>query len=689
GAGGFGQTFVAIDTQRAGNPECVVKQLRPASQDTDFLKVARRLFETEVFTLQRLGEHNRIPELLDSFEDEDEFYLVQEFIDGEILSDEIQRVGKLSEAQVIDLLRETLTTLKFVHDNNVVHRDLKPDNIIRRQQDGKLCLIDFGAVKEIRTQLVSGEMTSLTVGIGTQGYTPSEQLAGKPRYSSDLFALGMTAIYALTGRAPTDLPDDGTSLELRWEPFAEVSPGLRILLKKMVRHYFYQRYQTADEVLKDLDRLDELEEEQGEAFPQTFLPQPTVWQPTRKESVWAVAIATVAASLFTLGIRQLGGWMPLELSFHDRLVSYRQTPGPDPRILVVGITEDDYNTEQRTILSDATLASVMATLQTHNPAVIGLDLHRNVPQPPGTEKLQPQLTAPNVVNITKVGSGSDAIPPPAAVSPEQVGFNDVVIDRDNRLRRNLLFMPALEDETEILSAFGLQVALTYLETQHNITAEASPNNPDIMQIGPAIFTPFTANFGAYQNADAGGYQVFLDYRAPDAAAQQVSVAELLAGEYDPAWITDNIVLIGTAAYTTTDKFFTPYTLLGGENYEMYGVEVHAQMVSQVLTAVLDGRPLAWSWPDPAEIGWVVLCATGGSLLVWRVRHNNLLVADLLAGSAGIVGISVAFFLANAWVPAIAPLSSFLLAGGGLLAYRRYRQRQITNIWNPNAFLGEP
>ncbi|MEO0541951.1 MAG: protein kinase, partial [Cyanobacteria bacterium P01_A01_bin.105] len=145
GAGGFGQTFIALDLQRAGNPECVVKQLRPASQDTSFLKVARRLFETEVVTLQRLGEHNRIPQLLDSFEDGDEFYLVQEFIDGEILSDEIQRLGQLSEPEVIDLLRETLTILTFVHGSRVVHRDLKPDNLIRRRQDGKLCLIDFGA----------------------------------------------------------------------------------------------------------------------------------------------------------------------------------------------------------------------------------------------------------------------------------------------------------------------------------------------------------------------------------------------------------------------------------------------------------------------------------------------------------------------------------------------------------------
>ena len=437
---------------------------------------------------------------------------------------------------------------------------------------------------------------------------------------------------------------------------------------------------------KDID--ESKEEEQAEAFPQTFLPQPTVWQPTRKESIWAVAIATLAASLFTLGVRQIGGWVPLELGLHDWLVSHRRTAGPDPRILIVGITEADYSNEQRTILSDATLADVMETLQTHEPAVIGLDLHRDVPQPPGTADLAAQLTAPNVINITKVGSGSDAIPPPQGVPPEQVGFNDVVMDPDNVLRRNLLFMPALEDESVVLTSFGLQVALAYLEDQHDILAEASPDSPDIMQVGPARFDPLAQNFGAYQYADDGGYQVFLDYRATDPAAHQISVAQLLAGEFDPEWITNNVVLIGTAAYTTTDKFFTPYTRLGGDNYEMYGVEVHAQMVSQVLTAVLDGRPLAWSWPEAAEMVWVVLCGAGGSLLVWRVRRSNLLTADLLAGSAGILGISVACFLVNAWVPAIAPLSSFLLAGTGLLAYRRYRQQKAITSWSPNAYLSE-
>lgn len=203
GAGGFGQTYLAIDTQKSERSQCVVKQLRPASQDKTFLSVARRLFDTESKILEKLGDHSQIPNAIDFFEEDHEFYLVQEFVDGQSLEDEIKQVGKLTEEQAIALLKDVLPVLNFIHDNHVVHRDLKPDNLIRRR-NGEVVLIDFGAVKEIRTHLITGERTGLTIGIGTQGYTPSEQLSGKPRYSSDIYALGMTVINAVTGRSPTD-----------------------------------------------------------------------------------------------------------------------------------------------------------------------------------------------------------------------------------------------------------------------------------------------------------------------------------------------------------------------------------------------------------------------------------------------------------------------------------------------------
>lgn len=678
GSGGFGQTYVAKDLLRPQMPECVVKQLKPASTDTTFLKVARRLFETEVSTLRRLGTHDRIPELLDSFEEQAEFYLVQELIDGESLGNEMRRKGQLSEAQVIAILRETLSILRFVHDHRVIHRDLKPDNLIRRQRDGKLCLIDFGAVKEIRTQLMDSEVTSLTVGIGTQGYTPSEQLAGKPRFSSDIFALGMTAIHGLTGRKPTDLPEDLSSLELRWEDYVHISPGLRYLLKKMVRHYFYQRYQTAAEVLHDLDRLDELAEEAEQlTMAETFLPQETVWQPSRKDSVRAVAIATALASVVTFGLRQLGVFMPAELSVYDGLVAYQRDLGPDPRILLVGINEQDLNNQQSESPSDQSIADAIDIIQSHGPTTIGLDLHRNIPQGEGREALARSLGTDNIIGITKIGTETgESIPPPPELNPEQVGFNDIPLDWDNKIRRNLFFA-SLDDasEDEIYTSFGLLVALHYLYEQHDLQAIASETDSDAMVVGDAIFKPMNNTFGGYQSVDAAGYQIPITYRSPTKIAERVSLTEILNDSVDPELIQDKIVLLGTTAYTSTDKFFTPYTLRS-DSYQMSGVEVHLHMVSQFLSIVLDDYPLPWAWSDGAEIAWIVLWASGGSVLTWQLRQRRYLIIAWGVGVGAIASTTLLFFWVNAWVPAVAPLAAFTLASGSLLMYRRHRQRRL-------------
>ena len=682
GSGGFGKTYVAKDLFQAQTPECVVKQLKPASNDATFLKVARRLFETEVSTLERLGTHSCIPKLLDSFEEQQEFYLVQELIDGESLGDEIRRAGRLSEAQVLTLLQETLSILKFVHDNRVIHRDLKPDNLIRRRRDNRLCLIDFGAVKEIRTHLANSELTSLTVGVGTQGYTPSEQLAGKPRLSSDIFALGMTAIHGLTGRPPTDLPEDMSSLDLRWEEYANVSPELTYLLKKMVRHYFYQRYQSVSEVVYDLDHLDELAAKAEQlTMAETVLPQATVWQPSRKEGIRAVAIATALTSAFILGIRQLGAFVPLELGIYDGLVAYQRDLGPDPRILLVGINEQDLNNQQSDSPSDQSIADAIEIIQQHNPTTIGLDLHRNVPVGEGRADLARSLAADNIIGITKLGDfQGERIPPPPELNPDQVGFNDFPLDRDGKIRRNLLFASnSSEPDAEVHISFGLMVALHYLYAQQGLQATNSDIDTEFMAIGDVGFTEMGPTFGGYQATDALGYQIPITYRSPVHVAERVSLTDILTNAVDPELITDKIVLIGTTAYTSTDKFFTPYTLrsdISSDKYQMSGVEVHLHMVSQLLGAVLDDYPLPWAWSEAVEVGWIILWATGGSLMTWQLRRWRYLSLTYGIGIVVISGTSVLLFLTNAWIPMAAPLAAFILAGGSLMLYRRYQQRRL-------------
>ncbi len=248
--GGFGQTYIAQDTRRPGNPICVVKHLKPGT-DPRVFDTAKRLFNSEAETLEKLGNHDQIPRLLAYFDENKEFYLVQEYIEGHTLAEELISGKRWSESQVIQLLQEVLEILEFVHRQGVIHRDIKPDNIIRRASDNKLVLVDFGAVKQLRTQMVTvGGQASATVVIGTPGYMPTEQGQGKPRPNSDIYSLGIIAIQALTGLQPTELQEDPETGEIIWRHSVTVNHRLAAVLSKMVRYHFKDRYQNATEALQ-------------------------------------------------------------------------------------------------------------------------------------------------------------------------------------------------------------------------------------------------------------------------------------------------------------------------------------------------------------------------------------------------------------------------------------------------------
>lgn len=253
GAGGFGHTYKAEDTQRPGNPQCVVKQLYPASNDEQFLAIARRLFKTEAEILELLGNHDRIPGLLADFEENQQFYLVQELIQGHPLNNELTPGTRLPEAQVVEDLKDVLNTLVFVHANYVIHRDIKPNNLIRREQDNRLVLIDFGAVKQIRP--TQSEEAGQSIAIGTAGYAPPEQIMGLPRLNSDIYALGTIGIQALTGKPVKELQRDPLTGGVVWPDLAKPRQELAAVLDKMVSYDFNSRYQSAQEALKSLERL--------------------------------------------------------------------------------------------------------------------------------------------------------------------------------------------------------------------------------------------------------------------------------------------------------------------------------------------------------------------------------------------------------------------------------------------------
>lgn len=253
GSGGFSETYLARDWDFPGTPLCVVKQLKPHSSKPWILQTARRLFESEAAVLARLGFHPQIPQLMAHFEENEQFYLVQEFVAGEPLSEELRTGKRWSEAEAIAFLQDVLGILLFVHQQNVIHRDLKPANLIRRSLDGRFVLIDFGSVKRMSALVANAsEPTELTIAIGAPAYMPIEQLRGKPNFNSDLYALGKIVIQGLTGVAPEGLSEDPETGEVVWQEWTQVSEAFATLVERMVRWSDHQRYQSADEVLADL-----------------------------------------------------------------------------------------------------------------------------------------------------------------------------------------------------------------------------------------------------------------------------------------------------------------------------------------------------------------------------------------------------------------------------------------------------
>ncbi len=265
GQGGFARTYTAQDLANPKNPPCVIKEIPfPKSENSLVLERARNRFQREANALQTLRNDSRIPELFDRFEENDNFYLAQEYIEGTPLSQELGQNGQWTEAQTIALLREILEILKSIHQVNIIHRDITPSNLIRRTRDSKIVLIDFGAVKEISTFTYNNTGEILTSqAIGTEGYMSAEQYNSRsvPQPYNDIYAVGIIAIQAITGRSPRNLPQDPDTCEIVWDystsnrGMLQVSEGLRNILNTMVRFHFQERYQSAAEVLQALDSL--------------------------------------------------------------------------------------------------------------------------------------------------------------------------------------------------------------------------------------------------------------------------------------------------------------------------------------------------------------------------------------------------------------------------------------------------
>ena len=255
GSGGFGETFLAEDTQMPSSRRCVIKQLRPIQNNPQIYQLVQERFQREAAILEDLGGYtDQIPTLYAYFQSEEQFYLVQELIEGDTLTAKLQKQGLFSEGAVREILVDLLPVLEYVHSKRIIHRDIKPDNIMLRHRDGKSVLIDFGAVRESMGTVVNsqGNPTSSIV-IGTPGYMPSEQAAGRPVYSSDLYSLALTAVYLLTGKQPQQLESDSQTGEIVWRQYAiQVSPTLAGVIDRAIAYHPRDRFPTPREMLSAL-----------------------------------------------------------------------------------------------------------------------------------------------------------------------------------------------------------------------------------------------------------------------------------------------------------------------------------------------------------------------------------------------------------------------------------------------------
>ncbi len=384
--------------------------------------------------------------------------------------------------------------------------------------------------------------------------------------------------------------------------------------------------------------------------------------------------ASVVITALTVGIRSLGMLQSWELAAFDLLMRSRPPEDPDPRILVVTVTEADVSAQPATeragaSLSDKALAEVVKKLEQFNPSVIGLDIYRENPVKPEYADLAKTMqTSDRFIAICRGGENTtdSGVPPPPEVSGQlqRQGFSDVVTDPDNVIRRQILSMaPAPPCATD--KSLSFRLASRYLKN-HGIQPQLTPENN--WQFGKVVFKNIQQNSGAYTGIDNLGHQVLLNWRAADSVAQQVTLKEIFNDQLTADIVRDRIVLIGTTAESFHDYWSTPHS------HQTPGVVVQAHMVSQILSAVLDERQLLWVLPKWSEILWIWSWCVVGGVLAWQMRSRlRLLIA--LAGASSILYVTCLYLIIQGgWIPLL-PSTLVLLAGGASVATLTSSQRQ--------------
>jgi diguanylate cyclase (GGDEF)-like protein len=395
-----------------------------------------------------------------------------------------------------------------------------------------------------------------------------------------------------------------------------------------------------------------------------------------------VILSSVMAGALVSGIKFLSVIEPMELFIFDWLVRSQPQRSLHPRITLVGITEDDLRQYGWPINNDQ-LATVLATLQTHQPSVIGLDLYRSTLRSPGVTALEKQLAAKNLVVIKKVyAEGEGEVPPPPGVEPERVGFNDFPTDADGVIRRSLLYVGRSQDYS-----FALRLAMTDQTRQGESLALRTEG--DYLYLGKTPLKALGDNDGGYQGEDGSGYQILMRYSDRQTTPRSISLSQVLSGQFDPDWITGNIVLIGTTAPSLRDQFYTPFSFGQGNELTMPGVVVHAQIVSQLLNLIAGEAALYRFLPPWAEGLWLLgWCLVAGAL-TWSIQRPELLLGGILGMLVAISGVGWLAIHQLVWLPMAEPMLGLLLTAAIVTIYKlvyRSKHDPLTGLANREAFI---
>lgn len=373
-------------------------------------------------------------------------------------------------------------------------------------------------------------------------------------------------------------------------------------------------------------------------------------------------------------LRFSGLLQPLEWAALDRFFRLRPWEAPDARIAIVAIDEVDLQQVGQWPLSDRVVAELLQKVSVGKPRVIGLDIYRDLPVPPGQQALRQALTTiDNLVGIEQLGDRSNIAPAPLLDRLNRVGFNNVVLDADGRVRRGLLYWST---PIKLHESFDLKLALTYLQAEA-IAPPSAKNNFQALQLGQAVFRRFQPHDGGYVGADAGGYQILANFRHPSTNFLRVPMRDVLADRVPSEIFRDRIVIIGSTAPSLKDFFYTPDSAspLWGAAQPIAGVELHANFVSQIVSAALGERPLIRVWSDFWESAWIVawIVVAGSLSCRWQIVYSSIYV---LLAALGLISIAFLAFLQGWWLPLVPPLLAIFAVSGLMIACNAQLQEEF-------------